>query len=39
VEGEACGNNIGDGRVCTDGMWTCSIHAPLEPDECNRVCE
>ena len=39
IEGEACGNEIGDGRVCTDGVWTCSVHSPLEPGECNIVCE
>ena len=39
TEGDACGNNIGDGRECVDGMWQCSVHAPLEPDGCNSVCE
>ena len=38
-EGEECGNEIGDGRVCTDGMWQCSVHAPLEPTGCNQVCQ
>lgn len=38
TDGEACGNSIGDGRVCVDGMYTCSVHAPLEADECNKVC-
>ena len=39
TEGDACGNKIGDGRQCVDGMWQCSVHAPLEPEGCNRVCE
>ena len=33
-----CGNTIGDGRECVDEMWVCSVHAPLEPDTCNRIC-
>ncbi|MFT5460193.1 MAG: hypothetical protein ACI9K2_006710 [Myxococcota bacterium] len=36
-EGQACGNNIGDGRTCTGGVWECSVHAPLDPDGCNLV--
>jgi hypothetical protein len=39
VEGETCGNSIGDGRVCDGGVWSCSVHAPLEPEGCNRVCD
>ena len=39
VEGEACGNNIGDGRTCLEGTWQCTVHAPLGTDEtCNLVC-
>ena len=38
TEGEACGNTIGDGRSCVEGVWNCTVHAPLEPDECNAVC-
>lgn len=38
TEGEACGNSIGDGRVCQDGVWACTVHAPLEPEGCNQVC-
>lgn len=38
VDGEACGNDIGDGRTCTGGAWQCSVHAPLEPGACNQVC-
>ena len=38
TEGEACGNTIGDGRECFEGLWRCSEHAPLEPDACNAVC-
>jgi len=38
VEGEACGNNIGDGRECLDGVWECASHAPLSEDGCNLVC-
>jgi len=39
TEGEVCGNNIGDGRECIDGIWECSVHAPLGgPGECNLVC-
>ena len=38
-EGEECGNSIGDGRICQDGLWTCTVHSPSDgPDECNRVC-
>ncbi len=37
-EGETCGNEIGDGRVCTDGLWQCSVHAPLGTG-CNLVCD
>ena len=37
-EGDACGNDIGDGRECVDGIWACSEHAPLEPDGCNWIC-
>lgn len=39
VEGETCGNSIGDGRSCTDGQWACTVHAPLEPEGCNLVCD
>jgi hypothetical protein len=39
TEGESCGNAIGDGRSCADGRWQCSVHAPLTPDGCNRVCD
>jgi hypothetical protein len=41
TEGEACGNALGDGRVCTDGAWICSVHAPLSDDDtvCNHVCK
>ena len=38
-EGEECGNSIGDGRVCMEGVWSCTVHAPLEADECNWVCD
>ena len=38
VEGEECGNDIGDGRSCVDGVWSCTVHAPLEPEGCNLVC-
>ena len=38
AEGETCGNTIGDGRTCVDGLWACSVHAPLEPRGCNRTC-
>ena len=38
-EGEECGNSIGDGRVCADGVFSCTVHAPLEPYECNWVCD
>ena len=38
VEGDECGNNIGDNRICVDGTWECTEHAPLEPNECNWVC-
>lgn len=34
-----CGNSIGDGRTCVDGSWSCTVHAPLEPDACNWVCD
>ena len=38
-EGEECGNAIGDGRICQDGIWSCTVHAPLGGEgECNRVC-
>ena len=39
TEGEECGNDIGDGRICTNGIWQCSVHSPLEPDQCNLVCQ
>ena len=39
TEGEECGNSIGDGRICTDGLWQCTVHAPLEPDQCNLICQ
>lgn len=39
AEGEVCGNDIGDGRECLDGIWQCTVHAPLGgPGECNLVC-
>lgn len=38
MEGDACGNNIGDGMVCTGGTWQCSVHPPLGPG-CNLVCK
>lgn len=39
VEGETCGNDIGDGRQCLEGIYQCSVHAPLGgPGECNLVC-
>ena len=40
VEGDECGNDIGDGRVCLDGFWSCSTHAPLDTESgvCNLVC-
>ena len=34
----SCGNDIGDGRSCIDGRWTCNTHGPLEPYVCNKVC-
>jgi hypothetical protein len=36
-EGATCGNSIGDGRVCQNGRWGCSVHAPLGLG-CNLVC-
>jgi hypothetical protein len=39
TEGEACGNNVGDGCKCTGGKWACEVHAPLRPDTCNQVCK
>ena len=39
LEGEECGNNIGDGRKCTNGIWQCSVHRPLEPEGCNSICQ
>ena len=39
IEGEECGNSIGDGRVCVEGTYQCSVHAPLEQDGCNSVCQ
>ena len=39
TDGEACGNSIGDGRVCLDGIWSCSVHAPLEAEGCNQICQ
>ena len=38
-EGEECGNSIGDGRTCQDGVWSCTVHAPLEAEGCNWVCD
>lgn len=38
VEGAACGNNIGDGMVCTGGIWACTVHPPLG-EGCNLVCK
>ncbi|MEZ4222903.1 MAG: hypothetical protein R3B13_18315 [Polyangiaceae bacterium] len=37
VEGEECGNNIGDGMTCTGGTWQCTVHPPLGQG-CNLVC-
>ncbi len=37
VEGETCGNEIGDGRTCQDGVWQCTVHPPLGMG-CNRIC-
>ena len=39
TEGEECGNSIGDGRVCVDGVYQCSVHAPLEAEGCNSICQ
>ncbi|MBM75273.1 MAG: hypothetical protein CMK59_07715 [Proteobacteria bacterium] len=39
TEGEECGNTIGDGRICSDGIWECSVHAPLEAEGCNLICQ
>ncbi len=36
---EACGNTIGDGRECIDGLWACEVHSPLEPGECTQICQ
>jgi hypothetical protein len=36
-EGDSCSNQIGDGRTCVNGLWECSIHAPLGTG-CNLVC-
>lgn len=38
IEGEACGNEIGDGRECLEGTWSCSVHAPLGMG-CNWICD
>jgi hypothetical protein len=39
IEYDECGNNIGDGRICLDGIWQCTVHAPLGgPGVCNLVC-
>lgn len=38
VEGEECGNEIGDGRQCVDGTYVCSVHSPLG-EGCNLVCD
>ena len=38
IEGETCGNEIGDGRVCADGVYGCVVHTPLGPG-CNLVCD
>lgn len=38
VEAEACGNEIGDGMECVDGVWSCSVHAPLGTG-CNWICD
>lgn len=38
AEGDSCGNAIGDGRTCSGGVWQCSVHPPLDPDGCNRIC-
>ena len=37
-EGAACGNNIGDGMVCSGGQWGCAVHPPLGLG-CNLVCK
>jgi hypothetical protein len=38
VDGETCGNEIGDGRECIDGIWECTVHGPLD-EGCNQVCD
>ncbi len=38
TDGETCGNDLGDGRACVGGTWSCTVHAPLEPGGCNLVC-
>ena len=39
LDAEECGNNIGDGRICLDEIWQCTVHAPLGgPGVCNLVC-
>lgn len=38
VEGETCGNNIGDGMTCSGGVWQCTVHPPQTPG-CNLVCQ
>ena len=37
VEGEACGNELGDGMMCVGHVWLCTVHAPLGTG-CSRVC-
>lgn len=38
TEGERCGNDIGDGCTCSGGTWQCTVHPPLKPVGCNKVC-
>lgn len=38
IEGEVCGNTIGDTRVCSDGRLACTVHPPLDPTGCNQAC-
>lgn len=36
-DGEACGDELGDGQKCQGGAWTCSVHPPAGPG-CDKVC-
>ena len=38
MEGQTCGNEIGDGMQCAGGQWECVVHPPLG-EGCNEVCE